>query len=215
MKRRVALTDAESESEFQRVSKDLLEHQPGAGMNYWAGFRHPTMLVWAGRIFDFLRAAEQVMGFVVARRQSYLVGYRSGWDGAEVNSGLLGDVARAEREARLLDAGIRILAGAGWGRCEVEFDDDAGVVRWTFPQGTAVGVAALADGARQDVACPFVAGYLAGWTNRALNLRTEFKEVECVARGQPRCVFESTEFLRFRGEAGTPGNGGSAEGPST
>jgi len=82
---RFALSDEESNAEFQHVSKDLLEHNAAQGVNYWAGSPFPTMLIWAGRVYDFLRVMEEIVGFYPAWRQSYLVGYRSGADGAAVN----------------------------------------------------------------------------------------------------------------------------------
>lgn len=205
MKHRIALSDAECEAEFQRVSKDLLGHNPTQGVNYWAGSAQPTMLIWAGRVYDFLRVLEEVVGYLPARRYSYLVGHRSGWDGAEVNSQFYRDSSPEDARVALLLAGARIMAGAGWGRCEIEYDTDTKAVRWEFPAGTAVGLAARMDGTRKNPACPFMAGFVAGWTNRALGLQVEVLEAECVARGHPRCVFESTDFIRFREKAAAGG----------
>jgi hypothetical protein len=197
VKYRVELSDAESAQEFQRVSKDLLVYDPDRGVNSWAGDSHPTMLVWAGRIFEFLKALEQITGFLPARRQSYDVGYRSGWDGAEI--ALAGSKALPPAEAKIqtLLSGSRILVGAGWGRCTIEYDSDTKSVVWEFSRGTAIGLAAEANGPREHSACPFISGFAAGWTNRSLDLDMEFMEVECVSRGHARCRFESTAFIRF------------------
>src|SRR3989442_354995 len=120
MKHRFTVTEKESEAQFRRVSQDLLTHNPRQGVNYWGGAEYPTMLVWAGRIYDFLRVLE----------------------------------------------------------------------------GTAIGLAARQEGRRDKPACPFVAGFVAGWTNRSLGTKNEFQETECVSKGDARCVFESVEYLR-------------------
>ncbi len=200
MKHHFSLTEAQSQEQFQRTSKDLLQHDPARGINVWSGFDHPTMLVWAGRIFDFLRVQEEVSGFYPARRNSYLVGYKSGWDGAEVNSAFYQDAPAEEARLRLLEAGAGILAGAGWGRCTIDYDDEAGSVRWDFPTGTAVGLAAKLAGPRSRPACSFVAGYVAGWTNRTLGMEIEIEERECVASESSRCAFESVAFMRPKAE---------------
>ena len=197
---RFTLTDEQSRAEFQQVSKDLLEHNATQGVNYWAGSPFPTMLLWAGRVFDFLRVMEDIVGFYPARRQSYLVGYRSGNDGAAVSESLVKSTADTAERARLLGRGNSILAGAGWGRCAIEYDEDAKKVRWEFPEGTAVGLAARLEGARGKPACPFMAGFVAGWTNRSLGTKLEFDETACVGRGDKHCVFESVEFMRPKDE---------------
>lgn len=196
---RFTLSDEESRAEFQLVSKDLLEHNAGQGVNYWAGSPYPTMLIWAGRVYDFLRVMEEIVGFYPARRQSYLVGYRSGSDGAAVSEGIVKGGKKAAR-ARLLSRGAAVLAGAGWGRSTIEYDDGNGKVHWEFSQGTAIGLAARQEGTRTKPACPFIAGFVAGWTNRALGTELEFDEVQCVSRGDDRCAFESVEFLRPKQE---------------
>ena len=200
-KRLIELTEAESAREFERVSKELLAHNAAQGVNYWAGSPHPAILIGAGRIFDFLRVLEEVVGFLPARRHSYLVGYRSGRNGAEVSRQFFRELPREEVAPELLKAGSRTLAGAGWGRCLIEADLEQGGVRWVFPRGTAIGLAALRDGIRKDVACPYMAGVVAGWSNTSLGTNLEVQEVECVSRGEERCVFESTEFIRFRTRA--------------
>lgn len=196
MKHRFVVTEKESAASFQQVSKDLLTHNARQGVNYWAGSDYPTMLIWAGRIYDFLRVLEGVVGYYPARMQSYLVGYTSGWNGADVNAGMLKDPSADK--ARLLSGGNGVLSGAGWGRCEIDYDDDTSGVRWEFPEGTAIGLAARQDGAREKPACPFVAGFVAGWTNRSLGTKIEFQETECIGKGDERCVFESIAFLRSK-----------------
>jgi len=193
---RFTLSDEESRAEFQLVSKDLLEHNAAQGVNYWAGSPHPTMLIWAGRVYDFLRVMEEIVGFYPARRQSYLVGYRSGSDGATVSETIAKGRTKNAARARHLARGAAILAGAGWGRGTIEYDEGEKKVRWEFPHGTAIGLAARLEGVRTKPACPFIAGFVAGWTNRALGTELEFEETKCVARGDDRCLFESVEFLR-------------------
>ena len=198
LKHRSTVTEAESREGFQQVSKDLLEHRADQGVNYWAGSPYPTILIWAGRIFEFLQALEKVTGFLPARRQSYEVGYRSGWDGAEVSSAQFAALPPAEAAIQLMLSGNRVLSGAGWGRAAIEYDPDAKSVVWEFHKGTAIGLAAKMQGMREQAACPFMAGFIAGWTDRALGLGREVIEVECVACGFPRCRFETREFLRVK-----------------
>lgn len=200
MIRRFTLSHEESQAEFQRVSKDLLEHDASQGVNYWAGSPYPTMLIWAGRVYDFLRVMEEIVGFYPARRQSYLVGYRSGADGAAVNETLGPNGGERDARAQLLSRGAAVLAGAGWGRCSIDYDEDAKTVRWEFSEGTAIGLAARQEGVREKPACAFVAGFVAGWTNRALGTSLEVEEISCVGRGDPGCLFESVEFLRPKRE---------------
>ena len=200
MKHRFTVSEKDSEVQFHRVSQDLLTHNPKQGVNYWGGAEYPTMLIWAGRIYDFLRVLEGVVGHYPARMQSYLVGYTSGWNGAEVNARLLTDAPANDGKTRLLSSGSGILSGAGWGRCEIEYDDATGQVYWIFPEGTAIGLAARQEGRRDKPACPFVAGFVAGWTNRSLGMKIEFQESKCVSMGGPKCIFESVEFLRPKAE---------------
>ena len=200
MKHRFTVTEKESEVQFRRVSQDLLTHNAKQGVNYWGGADYPTMLIWAGRIYDFLKVLEGIVGHYPARMQSYLVGYTSGWNGADVNARFLNDVAPNDGKTHLLSSGNGVLSGAGWGRSEIEYDDATGQVHWIFPEGTAIGLAAKQDGRRDKPACPFVAGFVAGWTNRALGTKIEFQETKCVSTGHDRCVFESVEFLRAKAE---------------
>ena len=132
--------------------------------------------------------------------QSYQVGYTSGWNGAEVSARFPNDAPVNDGKVRLLSLGNSILSGAGWGRCEIEYDDATGSVRWEFSEGTAIGLAARQEGRRDKPACPFVAGFVAGWTNRSLGTKSEFQETECVSKGDARCVFESAEYLRPRAD---------------
>ncbi len=73
-------------------------------------------------------------------------------------------------------------------------------MRWGFPTGTAVGLAAMLTGPRNRPACSFVAGYVAGRTNRTLGTEIEVEEEECVASGSSRCAFESVAFMRPKPE---------------
>jgi hypothetical protein len=199
-KHRFTVTPKESESQFHLVSREQLKHNAKQGVNYWGGSDFPTMLIWAGRIYDFLRVLEGIVGYYPARLQSYLVGYNSGWNGADVNSRLLTDLPANDGNVRLLSSGNGVLSGAGWGRSEIEYDDATGSVQWRFPEGTAIGLAARQDGLRERPACPFVAGFVGGWTNRSLGTKSEFQETECVGKGDAHCVFESTEYLREKTE---------------
>lgn len=200
MRHRFTLSAEESQAQFQIVSKDLLEHNAKQGVNYWAGSPYPTMLLWAGRVYDFLRVMEEIVGFYPAHRQSYLVGYRSGTDGAAVSESIGKKESKKAARTRVLSEGTSITAGAGWGRCTIEYDEDSGKVVWEFPAGTAIGLAACLEGARAKPACPFIAGFVAGWTNRALGVELEFDETKCVGRGDDCCLFESVAFLHAKEE---------------
>jgi len=196
--KRASLTNEESQKAFQRISKDLLAHDPERGTNHWGGAAVPAMLLGADRIVDFLRVLESITGFLPARRQSYLVGYKSGKRGAELVAGLDSGKLPEQGPWLRLAAAAPTLSGAGWGRCSIEYDEVSRAVRWEFAQGTALAIGALLEGVRKDPSCPFVAGFAAGWTNQVLESEFEFKEVECVGSGGSRCVFESGEFIRFR-----------------
>src|SRR2546426_8732324 len=193
MKHRFTVTEKESEAQFRRVSQDLLTHNPRQGVNYWGAAEYPTMLIWAGRIYDFLRVIEGIVGYHPARMQSYLVGYTSGWNGADVSARFATDALANDGKARLLSSGSGILSGAGWGRCEIEYDDVTGAVHWAFPEGTAIGLAARQEGRRDKPACPFVAGFVAGWTKRPPGTKNEVQGTQCPSKGGSRCVFESLE----------------------
>src|SRR6059058_1103158 len=106
MKHRFTVTEKESEVQFRHVSQDLLTHNPRQGVNYWGGAEYPTMLIWAGRIYDFLRILEGIVGYHPARMQSYQVGYTSGWNGAEVSAGFPHDAPVNDGKVRLLSLGI-------------------------------------------------------------------------------------------------------------
>src|SRR2546427_10374785 len=108
--------------------------------------------------------------------QSYLVGYTSGWNGADVSARLATDALANDGKARLLSSGSGILSGAGWGRCEIEYDDVTGAVHWAFPEGTAIGLAARQEGRRDKTACPFVAGFVAGRTKPSPVTKKEVPE---------------------------------------
>ncbi|HKZ49279.1 MAG TPA: hypothetical protein VJ397_10905 [Thermoplasmata archaeon] len=203
-KHRLTISEEESRRQFERHSKELLEHNAGQGVNYWAGSPYPTMLLWAGRIYDFLHVLEEVMGWPAARRYSYVVGYKSGWDGAGVKLPDAGDLPAEESKLRLLHLGCEILAGVGWGRSSVEYDPEGGTITWEFPQGTAVGLAAKMAGPRQNPACAFMSGFVGGWTNRALGSQAEYLERDCVAKGDARCLIVSTDFIRFKDLVSAP-----------
>src|SRR5438552_17437998 len=158
MKHRFTVTEKESEVQFRHVSQDLLTHNPRQGVNYWGGAEYPTMLVWAGRIYDFLRVLEGIVGYYPARMQSYQVGYTSGWNGAEVSAGFPNDAPVHDGKVRLLSLGNSILSGAGWGRCEIEYDAETGSGCWVFSVGTGVGLCARGWRSRDRAAAPVVAG---------------------------------------------------------
>src|SRR2546430_16815064 len=105
MKHRFTVTEKDSEVQFRHVSQDLLTHNPRQGVNYWGGADYPTMLVWAGRIYDFLRVLEGIVGYYPARMQSYQVGYTSGWNGAEVSARFPNDAPVNDGKVRLLSLG--------------------------------------------------------------------------------------------------------------
>src|SRR2546427_5271181 len=128
--------------------------------------------------------------------RSYLVGYTSGWNGADVSARFATDALANDGKARLLSSGSGILSGAGWGRCEIEYDDVTGAVHWAFPEGTAIGLAARQEGRRDKPACPFVAGFVAGLTNPSLGTKKEFQEKRGPRKRDAACVFQSAAYLR-------------------
>ena len=69
-----------------------------------------------------------------------------------------------------------------------------------IPGRKAIGLAARLEGPWSKPACPFVAGFVAGWSNHALGTELEFDETKCVGRGDDRCAFESVDFLRPKRE---------------
>jgi len=196
--KRVSVTNEESQRAFQRMTRDLLVHNPEEGTNHWGGASVPGMLLGADRVVEFLRVLEDVMGFLPARRQSYLVGYKSGRRGAELLAQFFHDTPPEQLPWRVLSAAPATLAGIGWGRCAIEYDEKSREVRWEFPRGTALALGSRLEGVRKDPSCAFIAGFAAGCTNHVLHTELEFEEVECVGRGEARCLFESGEFLRFR-----------------
>src|SRR5438046_9161426 len=123
MKHRFTVSEKDSEVQFHRVSQDLLTHNPKQGVNYWGGAEYPTMLIWAGRIYDFLRVLEGVVGHYPARMRCYLVGYTSRWNGAEANAPLLTEAPPEHGETPRRCSANRIWSGAGSGRCEVQEPD--------------------------------------------------------------------------------------------
>src|SRR5207249_10112331 len=123
MKHRFTVSEKDSEVQFHRVSQDLLTHNPKQGVNYWGGAEYPTMLIWAGRIYDFLRVLEGVVGHYPARMQSYLVGYTSGWNGADANARPLTDAPANDGKTPPLSPGSGIFSGAGWRRRELHYPD--------------------------------------------------------------------------------------------
>src|SRR5947199_9614312 len=104
MKHRFTVSEKDSEVQFHRVSQDLLTHNPKQGVNYWGGGEYPTMLIWAGRIYDFLRVLEGVVGHYAARMRSCRAGYTSGWNGGEVNARPLPHAPASDGTAALLSS---------------------------------------------------------------------------------------------------------------
>jgi hypothetical protein len=186
---RASSTVGEAERDFQRIVGDLLHPDGERGFNLWADAPHPVMLIWSPRIYEFLRVLENVMSYPPARGLCREVGYRSGLDGAVASRKALaiGEDGRVE----LLLAMPRVLAGAGWGVSELVYDDEGGEIAWTFPKGTAVGVAAQGQDARTDPACAFFEGFGAGWVKGSVGLDVEFFESACLGLGNDACRFES------------------------
>src|SRR5438093_12008715 len=183
MKHRFTVSEKESEVQFHRVSQDLLTHNPKQGVKYWGGAEYHTMLIWAGRIYDFVRVLESIVGHYPARMQSYTVGYTSGWNGADVGARLLTDAPANDGKTQLLSSGSGILSGAGWGRCEIEYDDATGQGDWIFPEGNGIGHAAR-EGRRPDKpACPLRAGSGAGGRARSLATKIERLQAKLASRG--------------------------------
>jgi hypothetical protein len=159
------------------------------GFNHWAGTEDSVMLVWASRIYEFLVVLESVLSYPPARGFCREVGYRSGHEGAVAT--LKGFGGKSGRRVEGLLAMSGVLAGAGWGLGELVYDDTEGEVRWTFPRGTAVGVAARRAGRRKTPACAFFEGFGAGWAKGSVGADLEMMEIECIGQGDDACRFES------------------------
>ncbi len=182
------LTAAQFEEDFLRVFS-FVRHHPEDGLIRWAGTSYPLMLVWSPRIYEFLLVLERVISYPPARGLCREVGYRSGFDGARDAVRPMGGTESDSVGALLVLP--RILAGAGWGLSEIVYDDERGELRWTFPKGTAVGVAARAGERRTTPACAFIEGFGAGWVKGSLGSSVEFLEGTCLGMGDATCTFES------------------------
>lgn len=117
------------------------------------------------------------------------MGFRSGSDGAIRSKTALN--LESDDGVETLLAMPKVLAGAGWGVGDIEYDDDNGQIQWTFPRGTAIGVAAATRGERENPACAFIEGFGAGWVKGSLDLDVEFLESECAGVQGSTCAFSS------------------------
>jgi hypothetical protein len=195
----MTLSEEESTRQFSSVSIQSLRHDPKTSLNWWGKAPFPTMLIWASRIYEFQLYMERIMGFPPARGLSRQVGYQSGVDGVEAVRQALEKSGAKPGAVDLLFQGPAVIAGAGWGKAEVEYDDSTGQVSWNFASGTALGVSAKAKGVvRKHPACTFMEGFIAGWTNSSLGTKYEFDEVACVAKGDNQCAFHSMPLLSGR-----------------
>jgi hypothetical protein len=185
---KASLTPQQVEEDFLRVFS-FVKQDREEGLIRWADTPYPLMLVWSPRIYEFLSVMERVMTYHPARGMCREVGFRSGFDGAREGLRPMG-VDEVDRVGALL-AMPRILVGTGWGVSEIEYDDVRDEVAWTFPRGTAVGVAARNAGRRATPACAFVEGFGAGWVKGSLDRSVEFMETACVGMGDPACRFAS------------------------
>lgn len=175
--------------EFETIVGELLRYDPERGLNLWGDAPDPVMLVWSPRIYEFLEVIEGVTSYPPARGICREVGYRSGFDGAVESKTALKIEERGD--VGVLLAMPTVLAGAGWGVSELTYDDEAGSLQWTFPKGTAVGVAAARRGREGAPACAFFEGFGAGWVKGSVGLEVEFLESECAGLKLPTCTFQS------------------------
>jgi predicted hydrocarbon binding protein len=185
---RISVTPEQAERDFVTVVREQLRHDRAAGFNTWGTSDTPVMLVWSPRIFEFLEVLESVVSYQPARGICREVGYRSGFEGAEVTAKLLG---APSGRVDVLFGMVGVLSGAGWGVSELAYDDESKAIRWRFPRGTAVGEAARRKGRRANPACAFFEGFGGGWVQGSLGLKVEFLEAECLAIGGSACTFES------------------------
>lgn len=190
---RILLTPEQVLRDFAQVSGELLHFDADRGVVLWADAPYPVMLLWSPRLYEFLAVLEGIMQYLPARGICRQVGYRSGFDGAHEARRAL-QIPEASPDQTLV-AMPRVLAGAGWGLSELVYDEGSGSIDWTFPHGSAVGLAAAEQGGRTLPACAFYEGFAAGWVEGSVGLRVEFDEVECVGRGDDRCRFESRNLL--------------------
>jgi len=168
-------TSEQVAEDFRRVFGEWMRHDPVSGFNVWGTSTDPVMLVWSPRILEFLVVLESRMSYFPARGIVREVGYRSGFDGAQTWTAM----SPKEGPVPVLLAMGRILSWAGWGMCDISFDDATKDVVVTFPKGTAVGVAAQRAGGRTRPACAFYEGFAAGWVKGSVDLDVEFDESTC------------------------------------
>lgn len=180
------LAPADVESDFRRLVGEAMRHDPILGVNLVGGSPDPVMILWSPRIYEFLAVMESVLSFQPARGLCREVGSRSGMDGARE----FAKDYRVSGPSTLL-AMPRVLASAGWGVSELTYDDEGGRIAWTFPKGTAVGIAAGRSSVRINPACAFYEGFAAGWVEGSIHLKVEFSEVKCCGAGAESCAFES------------------------
>src|SRR5438093_10447211 len=136
---RAALTPDDVEANFRQVYA-LVHSNRSDGFLRWEEAPDPLMLIWSPRIFEFLQVLENTISFSPARGICREVGYGSGHEGALRSLQAMGVDSEKPIDALLMMP--RVLAGAGWGTSEIEYDDATGDITLTFSNGTAVGVAA-------------------------------------------------------------------------
>ena len=117
-----------------------------------------------------------------------------------MNESLTKGERKREVRARLLSRGGAVLAGAGWGRAAIEYDEAAKKVARNSRRGRPSASPPAWKAHTRNPRVLSLPAFVAGWTNRALGTEMEFDETKCFARGDDRCVFESLELLRPRKE---------------
>ncbi|HEV8595594.1 MAG TPA: 4-vinyl reductase, partial [Thermoplasmata archaeon] len=181
---RVEVGETEAAGEFGRLIHERLKNDPATGFNHYAGSVEPVVIILSARVRDFLESLESIMGYQPARGITRQVGFNSGVEAARlVMRGLKLDPLAA------FLAYPSLIAGAGWGRAILEYDDETRLIRLHYPNGTAISVGLKAR--RENPACAYSEGQLAGWVDATLGATEEIAETRCVGMGDPACVFET------------------------
>ncbi len=177
------------EADIRRIRGEFLRFDPESGWCRLGVNPDPLVFIWAPRVFEFLQVLESVVPYPPGRGMCREVGYRSGLDAARVAPRMFG-ISEADG-LRVLLAMPRTLASAGWGLSELACDDEAERVEWSFPKGTAVGVAGQRAGRRRNPACAYFEGFGAGWIKGSLGFDVELLETESRSVGDGACRFVS------------------------
>ena len=113
--------------------------------------------------------------------------YTAGKKAAEKGSNLLRDNLGVEGEELIKAMALAFEAG-NWGKMKVE---STGEKTYKVTVTDNVLVWGLEKNKKKPVCYP-LAGYIAGFFEQAFDTKAHVREVECIAKGDPACVFQVT-----------------------